>query len=87
MNWHYLKSLSKYFRAVEAGSKTFEIRKNDRHFKVGDKIVLWEHKSENKKLMATGRFLIRKISHITAFPDGLRPGYVVLGLRYTPQIL
>ena len=39
---HELKIQSEYFVAVNNKTKTFEIRKNDRDFKVGDKILLRE---------------------------------------------
>lgn len=39
---HNLKTDSEYFQAVQDGSKTFELRRNDRHFKVGDTIILNE---------------------------------------------
>ncbi len=41
---HALKILPEYFEAVIAGKKTFEIRENDRGFKVGDLLALneWE---------------------------------------------
>ncbi|GAB2021708.1 hypothetical protein RyT2_07820 [Pseudolactococcus yaeyamensis] len=37
---HRLKLHSDYFEAVKNGIKTFEIRKNDRGFKVGDTLIL-----------------------------------------------
>ena len=37
---HELKTYSEYFKAVISGEKPFEIRKNDRNFKVGDYIAL-----------------------------------------------
>lgn len=40
---HKLKIDSKYFDAVRKGFKTFEIRKNDRNFEVGDKLILQEY--------------------------------------------
>lgn len=39
---HNLKCESQYFRAVKRGDKTFEIRKDDRNFQVGDIINLQE---------------------------------------------
>lgn len=39
---HELKIQPKYFRAILDGKKNFEIRKNDRGYKVGDKVVLKE---------------------------------------------
>ncbi len=42
MKRHYLRILPEYYRAVDSGAKTFEIRKNDRDFKVGDIITLQE---------------------------------------------
>jgi len=35
-----LKIVSPYYETVIDGSKKFEIRKNDRKFKEGDKVVL-----------------------------------------------
>ena len=42
---HELKILPQYFKEVISGSKTFEIRKNDRNFCIGDRLVLkeWEN--------------------------------------------
>lgn len=44
---HQLKILPQYFQAVSIGDKTFEIRKNDRDFKVGDNIALQNMKMDN----------------------------------------
>lgn len=40
---HELKILPKYFEDVMTGKKNFEIRKNDRDFKVGDYLLLKEY--------------------------------------------
>ena len=39
---HELKIETQYYQAVEAGLKTFELRVNDRDFKVGDTVSLIE---------------------------------------------
>lgn len=40
---HHLKILPKYFEEILAGKKPFEIRFNDRNFKVGDRVELQEY--------------------------------------------
>ncbi len=39
---HELKIWPQYYDRVEDGSKTFEVRKNDRSFQVGDTVLLRE---------------------------------------------
>ncbi len=39
---HYLKTETQYYQASERGEKYFEIRNNDRNFKVGDMVYLQE---------------------------------------------
>ena len=39
----HLKTLPDYFQAVIDGKKPFEIRENDRDFKVGDRVILEEY--------------------------------------------
>jgi hypothetical protein len=76
---HELKILPQYFKAVADGSKTFEIRKNDRDYKTGDILVLKEY--ENGAY--TGREITKEISYILkdAQPYGLHEGYCIASLK------
>jgi ASC-1-like (ASCH) protein len=69
---HNLKIANEYFEAVNEGLKTFEIRNNDRNFKVED-IVNLEEIDENKEY--TGRKVTGKITYITNYAQ--MSGYVV----------
>lgn len=44
MQKHELKTWPEYYQAIKRGEKTFEIRKHDRPFQVGDKLLLKEYK-------------------------------------------
>lgn len=46
---HRLKTTPKHFYEVLSGRKNFEIRKNDRKFRIGDFVVLEEFKPIGKK--------------------------------------
>lgn len=75
---HELKIYPKYFEAILNGSKQFEIRKNDRKFRVGDNIFLREW--DNIKY--SGRTIFAEITYV--FDDkfiGLTEGYVALGIK------
>lgn len=74
---HTLKIQPQYYQAVLNKIKTFEIRKNDRGFAVGDEIVLKEF--EPIKAEYTGRQLRQEICYMTDYAQ--QDGYVVLGIR------
>lgn len=76
---HQLKILPKWFEDVAAGKKNFEIRKNDRNFKVGDILILEEY--EDGKY--TGREVKRKVNYILHGDGtlGLSKDYCILGLE------
>lgn len=53
MTKHTLKLNDRYFDAVANGTKTFEIRKDDRGFRVGDTLVMYRVGADGKYLTST----------------------------------
>lgn len=76
MQIHELKIVEPYYSAVKSGVKTFEIRKNDRNFQVGDTVILRPWNSEQGY---HGESLRRKIEYITSFEQ--KKGYVVFSIK------
>ena len=74
---HELKILPKYFKPVIEREKTFELRKNDRNFCVGDEFALLEFDGENY----TGGVFIATIKYVLKdCPEyGLNNGYCIFG--------
>ena len=72
---HSLKILPEYFEDVTLKGKRFELRKNDRDFKLGELFVLREWKDEQY----TGRFFIQSIKYILKDCEkfGLQDGYCI----------
>lgn len=82
---HELKVNPPYFEAVERGDKNFEVRRDDRGFQKGDRLILrWHDPMRNPTLQGLNglRTLERTIAYIlTGGQFGLEPGYVVLGFE------
>ena len=82
---HKLKTDTEVFQAVVDGRRTFEIRFNDRDFKVGDELVLLEtiHTGEQmnygEPLLYSGNELRKTISYVLS-GYCLQDGWVVLGI-------
>lgn len=78
---HELKILPEYFKAIVDGSKTFELRKNDRGFKVRDKLILREYGICEGVKGYSGQKITKEISYILEGGQyGLEEGYVILAL-------
>lgn len=79
---HHLKTWPAYFGAVIAGVKTFEVRKADRDFMLGDFLCLEEWDPETKAL--TGSFCVREVTYILSGGQfGIEPGFCVMGIART----
>ena len=73
---HAVKIEPAYFCDYKFGEKLFEIRKNDRPYKVGDFLALNEYDGE----AYTGRCAIAVIIYILDDPEYCKTGYVTLGI-------
>ena len=84
------KILPEYFQAVADGTKTFELRKDDSDYKVGDFLELREWDADKGEY--TGRVVVREITYILrnvsngraepgACVFGLDPGYCAIGIK------
>lgn len=84
---HELKTWPIFFIPVKTELKTFEIRKNDRLFSIGDELLLREfvpknyYEDQTLDEYYTGNICHRKITYILKGGQvGLEEGYVVMGL-------
>lgn len=82
---HQLKCEANFFKDVCSGNKTFEVRKNDRDFHVGDYLALNEltphpcnDKGEKKE---TGRSALFHVHYLLDDPRYVKEGYVIMGIE------
>lgn len=77
---HELKCWPEYFEELAARNKMFELRKNDRDFKVGETLLIkeWNPKTESY----TGRFGRFVITYVLKDAEqfGLMEGFAILGI-------
>lgn len=74
---HELKILPKYFEKVIKMEKKFEIRKDDRNFKVGDFLKLKEFNGEY-----TGRDCVVEVTYkMNGGEYGLEKGFCVMSIE------
>ena len=80
MKTHELKCWPLFFAAIEKGHKTFEVRKNDRGFQKGDRLLLAEW------LVGTGEFTGREMLFDVTYvlkggKFGIEAGYVAMAIK------
>ena len=77
---HKLKTINPFFEDVLNGLKDFEVRKNDRNFKVGDRLQLVEHSIKHPIMQP--RYVFKDIKYILEGGQyGISNEYVILGLK------
>lgn len=76
---HDLKILPDYFKELASGTKCFELRYNDRNYLTGDELLLNEYDPEYR--CYTNRVIRAKVVYVLGKFDGLKDGYVIMGLE------
>lgn len=74
---HALKIEPNYFGDIIDGKKAFEIRENDRNFKVGDYLALNE--LDDSRTGYSGRSVLTRITYIVDDERFCKKGFVVMG--------
>ena len=84
---HTLRTDPIPFQAMWDGIKTFELRKNDRGFKVGDTLCLIEHQRDgSKNLGNTGRVMNATVQYILENCYGLEDtGLCIMAITITQR--
>jgi hypothetical protein len=84
-NTHDLKTWPDYFESILTGAKKFEIRPNDRDYKVDDILRLREYSPGSDEY--TGREKTVRVTyaiygdHPLGFAFGVRTGFVAMGFE------
>ena len=76
---HELKILPEYFADVISGKKTFEVRKFDRPFHIGDLLALNEFDPKTKSY--TGNSCLVYIDYILSDNEYCKNGYAVMSIK------
>lgn len=78
-----LKTWPQYFQAIKKGLKTFEIRKNDRNFCVGDILNLREYILGTNSY--TGNELKVEVTYVLKDYQAVGDGFVVMGIKFVKE--
>ena len=75
---HALKIKKRFFEPVNLGYKQFEVRLNDRDYKVGDFLALNEVDEDEDY---TGRSVLVFVDYILNDPNYCKDGYIVMSIK------
>lgn len=88
---HVVKTWPPYFEDICSGAKTFEVRRNDRGYAVGDILDLVEYDPKDGAsygLHHSGRNTFKRVTYILPGGQfGIEPGYIVMALADYPEVL
>ena len=82
---HKIKCIQPFYDAVLNGLKNFEIRYNDRDYKVGDEVLLMEYNPLTE--IFTGKDILIRIDYLLSGSVYLKDGYCVFGFSRIFRIL
>lgn len=74
---HNLKILPEYYTAICRNVKTFEVRYNDRNYKVGDILHLREWSADGY----TGNTINVIVTYILSNTQFVKEGYVIMSIK------
>lgn len=84
MRTHRLKSVNPFFSDVWCGDKTFEVRFNDRDFKVGDFLLLKKYDPITEKYLI--KEILCKVKYILDDTAYVKEGFVIMGIEIIDRI-
>lgn len=84
MKTHYLKTVQPFFSEVKKGTKTFEHRRNDRDFQVGDEVYLQEYDMMHNSF--SGQEVRGTITYVLTDRAGLDDDFCVFSFKATQHI-
>lgn len=76
---HQLRLAGSYYDLVASKTKSFELRKNDRGYRVGDHLELMEFRDGRN----TGRMIKAETTYILEDYTGLEDGYCIMAIAVT----
>ena len=84
---HELKTWPGYYQAIVDGDKTFEIRRNDRDFRKGDRLILreWCPTQQNYTCRETRVYVTYLLHGRQGSPFGLSDGAVCMAISLLPH--
>ena len=77
---HELKTIEPFFSEVRDGLKTFEVRKDDRDFQVGDFLKLRKYDPDKGRYDLDRPLICIVMYKLTGERWGIKKGYCVLGI-------
>ena len=79
---HELKTIDPYFGSVVRGTKTFEVRKNDRDFRAGQLLKLNQYFPIGKEGVYSGCSIMVRVTYFLKGEQwGIMEGFCILGIE------